>query len=54
MVERKEDKKTKKAGGKKKKDFWSLDPSRKSAVQPNQEDSESRPLNHMYLRKGSI
>ena len=31
-----------------------LDPSRKSTVQPNQEDSESRPLNHMYLRKGSI
>ena len=31
-----------------------LDLSRKSTVQPNQEDSESRPLNHMYLKKGSI
>ena len=39
---------------KKKKDFWSLDPSRKSTAQPNQEDTEGLPLDHMYLRKGSI
>jgi hypothetical protein len=46
--------KQKKAGGKEKKDFWSLDPSRKSTAQPNQEDSEGLPSDHMYLRKGSI
>ncbi len=34
---------------KKKKDFWSLDLSRKSSAQPNQEDSDSLPSNHMYL-----
>jgi hypothetical protein len=39
---------------KKKKDFWSLDLSRKSTAQPNQEDSEGLPSDHMYLRKGSI
>ena len=39
---------------KKKKDFWSLDPSRKSTAQRNQEDSEGLPSDHMYLRKGSI
>ena len=36
------------------KDFGSLDPSRKSTAQPNQEDSEGLPSDHMYLRKGSI
>ena len=46
--------KNKKSRWKKKKDFWSLDPSRKSTAQPNQEDSEGLPSNHMYLRKGSI
>ncbi len=47
--------KNKKAGGKKKKkDFWSLDLSRKSTAQPNQEDSEGLPSDHMYLKKGSI
>jgi hypothetical protein len=39
---------------KKKKDFWSLDLSRKSTAQPNQEDSEGLPLDHMYLKKGYI
>ena len=39
---------------KKKKDFWSLDLARKSTAQPNQEDSEGLPSDHMYLRKGSI
>ena len=57
MVDKKEDKKTKNnpvEKKEKKKDFWSLDPSRKSTAQPNQEDSEGLPLDHMYLRKGSI
>ena len=36
------------------KDVWSLDLSRKSTAQPNQEDSEGLPSDHMYLRKGSI
>ena len=50
-------KKTKKAGGKRKKekkDFWSLDLRRKSTAQPYQEDSEGLASNHMYLKKGSI
>jgi hypothetical protein len=47
-------KKQKKPVEKKIKKNWPLDHSRKSTVQPNQEDSESRPLNHMYLKKGSI
>ena len=38
----------------KKKDFWSHDLRRKSTAQPNQEDSEGLPSNHMYLKKGSI
>ncbi len=48
--------KTKKAGEKKTKQNKKKQcgPSRKSTVQFNQEDSESRPLNHMYLKKGSI
>ena len=55
MVDKKEDKKNKKKPvEKKKKDFWSLDLSRKSTAQPNQEDPEGLPSNHMYLRKGSI
>ncbi len=41
-------------GRQQKKDFWDLEPSRKSTAQPNQEDSEGLPSNHMYLRKGSI
>ncbi len=39
---------------KKQKTIWSLDLSRKSTAQPNQEDSEGLPSDHMYLRKGSI
>jgi hypothetical protein len=46
--------KNKKIKKSEKKDFWSLDPSRKSTAQPNQEDSEGLPSDHMYLRKGSI
>jgi hypothetical protein len=46
--------KNKKSRWKKKKDFWSLDLARKSTAQPNQEDSEGLPSDHMYLRKGSI
>jgi hypothetical protein len=37
----------------KKKRFWSLMPPRELTAQPNQEGSEDRPLDHMYLRKGS-
>ena len=46
--------KNQKSRWKKKKKMWPLDHSRKSTVQSNQEDSENRPLNHMYLKKGSI
>ena len=33
--------------------FWCLRPSRELTAQPNQEGPEGRPLDHVYLRKGS-